>query len=175
MTAGYRKARQFIWASSVLVATITCVMAVLVAVWPLAKPDETAAPKLAPAAATKTIDKPRLAVADFGNTLAKFLQRPLEEPPPPKPVEVVVAAPPPPPAMPMPEIQLLGTAQDSQTKHSMVWLQVPGQPVMLVALGETIQNCPGQPQVERIEAGSATLKFGDRQVELKVKKVSLGR
>jgi hypothetical protein len=139
--------------------------------WPLAKPAQ--AVNDAPEVHRDMIPVARetLQMGDFAAVLDKRLQQPLEDPPPPQPTppptqEVVAARR---PQVALPELRLLGTAKDSDQRHSVAWLQSPGKPAILVALGETLKTIPGQPTVEKIDAGSATLKFGEREVVLKVK------
>lgn len=168
---GHRRVRRLFWIASASVGAIAMGLVAGLVTWPLAKPSE-AVPDFAQInrIVIPTARK-ALQMSDFAASLDKQLQRPLEDPPPPKPAppptpQVVAARQ---PQVALPELHLLGTAKDSDQRHSMAWLQSPGKPAILVALGETLKTIPGQPIVEKIEAGSATLKFGEREVVLKLK------
>lgn len=168
---GHRGIRRLFWIASASVGAVAIGLAAGLVTWPLAGPSDAAADRPEVQRAEIPAARKPLQMSDFASVIDKRLQRPLEDPPPPKsappPTPQVVAARRPQAAIP--DLHLLGTAKDSDQRHSMAWLQSPGKPAILVALGETLNTVPGQPTLEKIEAGSATLRFGEREVVLKLK------
>lgn len=169
---GHRRTRRFFWIASACVGASAIALVAGLIIWPLTEPAPATDIHREVHGAAVPAARKVIQLSDFAAVLNKRLQRPLEDPPSPKPT------PPPPvatvhqPQVPLPELSLLGTAKDSDQRHSMAWLQSPGRPAMLVGLGETLKAIPGQPVVEKIEPGSATLKFGERELILQLKRGS---
>lgn len=168
--SGFRSAQRKIWMASAIVGCLFLSGAITLAVLPLAAPDssdfaipDTATPQTH--ASAKTLKK-----GDFGRSLDKRLQRPLEDPAPAAPIKAAPVKPA--PLAALPDVQLLGTAQDSDPQRSMAWLQTPGKPIMLVTIGQSVKTIPGEPIIEKIERGSATLRFGSRAMVIELKKTN---
>lgn len=168
---GHCGTRRLFWIASACVGASAIALVAGLIVWPLAEPAPATGIRSEVHQATVPAARKAIQLSDFASLLNKRLQRPLEDPPPPtaprSPPPVVAVAQ---PQVPLPELRLLGTAKDSDQRHSMAWLQSPGKPAMLVGLGETLKTIPGEPVVEKIEPGSATLKFGERELMLQLKR-----
>jgi hypothetical protein len=110
-------------------------------------------------------------IAEFGQTLTKRFQEPLEDAAPavvcnPETAIPVVAA------APL-DVVLLGTAVESTAKSSKAWLRAAGQPLRLVGVGEKLLDLPGEPELVSIEVGSVVLRVGDHEQTVTMAKPEL--
>lgn len=109
--------------------------------------------------------------ADFvvPTAAGKLLQKPLEPIAESRPQ--VSVAPAVPSLPPLPDVELVGTAKDSDDRFSMAWLQLPNNKSPILArLGAQVDSIPGRPTVTAILDGKAILMFGPREKKLELKK-----
>ncbi len=103
---------------------------------------------------------------DFGSTLKKPLQRPLQDPKPPAAAVVKPQPPPPPPKL---NVVLVGTAVETEANRSKAWLQPAGKQIQMVAVGQVLTDMPGKPEVKSIQERRIVLSVNGQDVPVEIK------
>ena len=167
----YRRLKVLLLIATCMLLSIGLLLGWLLLTLPLSIEAELVAPIATNRRASdeKAIRIPQL--EDFGESLVKRFQEPLEDPVPPavapEPKKTVAAV-----AARL-DIVLLGTAVESTEASSKAWLRPAGKPVRLVSVGDRLRDLPGEPELVSIEVGSVILRVGEQEQTIVMAKQEL--